>query len=289
MKAFLDELKKGFPGPAYLVYSADDYLLFEARLMVKGLLPRESLDFAYESFDAGESGFSASAVIDAHRSLPFMGGRKFVLAENIQEAKAAEVKKLAAYLEGPNFAGSGNKNLLFIFELAKKPSAFAAVKPLVLSLGPRDLPVWIKSRAQREGFELAPEAVSLIAENYGSEPGLVASEIKKLSLLGIPRVGVADMKKLMEDMSGYGAFEIIGAMRAGDRQMVLKMARSLKGTQDMILLMGALNREYAGRKLAPEARRKVMEILREADIQVRTAPAYPVEEILLRLLRLANY
>ncbi|MDA8156134.1 MAG: hypothetical protein M0Z52_06730 [Actinomycetota bacterium] len=287
MKAFLDELKKGFPAAAYLAYSNDDYLLYEARLTVKGLLPRESMDFAYEGFDAGEGGFSAAAVIDAHRAIPFMGGRKFVILENLQEAKAAEVKKLAAYLDGVN-TPADNKNLLFMFELAKKPSAFEGVKPLPLSLGPRDLPDWIRSRARREGFELSPDAVSLIAENYGSEPGLAASEIKKFSLLGIQKVGIADMKKLMEDMSGYGAFEIIGAMKTGDRGLVLKMARSLKGTQDMILLMGALNREYAGRKLAPEAKRKAMEILREADIRVRATPAYPVEEVLLRLMRQAN-
>ncbi len=284
MKTFLEELKKGLTGPVYLAYSADLYLLYEAKLMVKRMSPSESDGLSVESLDAGGDGFSVAGMLEAVRSIPFFGGRKTVIVENLEALKADALKKVQAYSMAPE-----PQSLLFMLMKSKKePSGFGfpGVKLLPLSMKPWEVPMWIKKKARDEGFELLEEAVSWLNENYSSEPGLIASELKKLSLAGKPRMGMEDVKQLILDMSEHNAFDLVRALLSKNQAKVFRLARELRGQQDIVMLMGALNKEFSRPGTPPAVHEKATELLREADIRSKALYGiYPVEDLLARLLQ----
>ena len=295
MRAFLDELKKGFPGPAYLAYCTDPYLLFEAKLMVKKTVPSGAREFALECFDAAGGGFSAEAAAEAILSVPFLGGRKVVIIENLEGLRAEGVKKLKGRLGAARLDAAGGSpgcGLLFMLMNTKKePQAFADgnMMMLPLSLGRRELPMWIRKKARDEGFALQDDAVSYFEANYPSEPGLIASELKKLALAGKASIGMEDIRRLTANMAVHNAFDLVRALGAKDTDRVFSLAREFRGQGDLLMLIGALNREFSSRPgIAPRALDRATSLLREADLKIRTLPTgvYPAEELLARLLKI---
>ncbi|MDA8170903.1 MAG: DNA polymerase III subunit delta [Nitrospiraceae bacterium] len=287
MRAFLDELKKGFPGPLYLAYCADPYLLYEAKLMVKKTVPAPAAEFALESFDAADDRFSVEAAVEALRSVPFLGGRKVVIIENLDELRAEGTRKILSYAGNPEA-----QSLLFMLMNAKKlPQNFTdpgmKLKLLPLSISPRDLPVWIRKKASDEGFSLSAEVVSYLEGNYPAEPGMIASELKKLALIGKPVVEMEDVRSLMRDMSAHNAFDLVRALGAKDAGRVFSLAREFRAQHELVMLLGALNREFSRPGLPPGVFEKAIPLLREADMKVKAlSGAYPIEDLLVRLLRI---
>ena len=284
MKTFFEELKKGLPGPVYLAYCSDPYLLYEAKFMVKKIAPPEAADFSVEGFDAGGEGFSIPGVLEAVRSVPFFGGRKIVIIENLDALKADGLKKIQSYTGNPEF-----QSLLFMLMKSKKePQGFPpAVKLLSLSMGPWEVPVWIKKKAKDEGLELEDEVVTWLKENYSSEPGLIASELKKLSLAGKPRIGMEDVRQLILDMSEHNAFDLVKALFSKNTGDVFRLARELRAQQDIIMLMGALNKRFSGPGIPEGVYEKAVSLLRDADMRSKALyGTYPVEDLLARLLKI---
>ncbi|MDA8387182.1 MAG: hypothetical protein M0Z58_00795 [Nitrospiraceae bacterium] len=289
MRAFLDELKKGLPGPAYLAYSADPYLLYEAKLMVKRIVPPEVAAFALESFDAAGDGFSVEAAIEALMSVPFLGGRKVVIIENLEGLRAEGLKKIKSR---SNAGGSKGQSLLFMLMTAKKePQIFTSpgthVKLLPLSLNRRELPMWIRKKARDEGFGLQDDVVSYFEGNYSAEPGLIASELKKLALIGKPDIGMEDVRRLTKNMAVHNAFDLVRALGAKDADRVFSLAGEFRGQHELLMLLGALNREFSRPGVAPRVFEKATSLLREADMKVKTLSGiYPIEELFAKLLKI---
>ncbi len=291
MRTFLDELKKGFPEPLYLAFCADPYLLYETKLMVKRTVPQAAAEFALEGFDAGGDGFSVESVIEALRSVPFLGGRKVVIIESLEEVRAEGIRKVLSYAANPEA-----QSLLFMLMNAKKaPQGFTApgqeirLKLLPLSISPRELPMWIRKKASGEGFSLSNEVVSYLEDNYSSEPGLIASELKKLALIGKSVIEMEDVRQLTRDMSAHNAFDLVRALGAKDADRVFSLAREFRAQHELVMLLGALNREISFSRpgLPPGGFEKAISLLREADMKVKTlSGAYPIEDLLARLLKI---
>lgn len=284
MEIFLSELKGGLKRPVYLAFSPDPYLLYEAKLAVKKTVPPESVDFAFESFDAAEAGFSAVTLVDSLRLMPFTGGRKVVVLEAVEEAEPPEIEKLARYAKNPD-----PNNLLFMTANAKKPPgglSVEGIKSLSLHLGENELPRFINEKAKAHGLRFSGPAIHYLIESLAAEPGLIDSEIRKLALAGKPFMDVGDIKEFMKGMAQYSAFDLVNELKRKDYDGVLRLSRFFKSTHEIVMLMGALNKHYARLELSPARRRKIIRILRDADIKIRAlSGAYPVEEFLIRLLR----
>ena len=283
MKSFLDELKKGFSKPVYLAWCADAYLLYEAKLMVKKTVPENTAEFALESFDAGGDGFSVEAAVEALRSVPFLGGRKVVIIEKLEGLRAEGLRKVQSYCAAPE-----TQSLLFMLVNAKKePQGFTGIKLLPLSMSPWELPVWIRKKAEDEGFQLSEEVVAYLDGNYSSEPGLIASELKKLALIGKPVIEMNDVKQLTRDMSVHNAFDLVRALKMKNAGRVFRLARQFRAPHELVLLLGALNREFSRPGLPPGAFEKAVPLLREADMKVKAlSGVYPIEDLLAKLLRI---
>jgi DNA polymerase-3 subunit delta len=285
MRQFFAELKAGLKGPFYIIHSPEAYLLYEAKSAIKKSLPKEAADFCFELWDAEDNNFSTDGLLAAVKGIPFMGGRMTVMLENGDALLVADLKKLRAYAQNPQA-----ESLLIMLYNSKNPLRdfdSTKAKIITLHLDDRELPAWMRQKAREEGFELSGEAIDWLIENFNSEAGLIASEIKKLSLCGKEKMGLADIKGLSGGMAEYTAFDLVNALRSRNWERIFKISRMFTDQGDLIPFMGALNSAFKRADLPPAKGEKIFSLLAEADLKVRAlGPAYPIEELLIRLTRI---
>ena len=96
IKHFIQEIEKGLRAPVYFLYSDDPYLLKEASLMAVGTVPESERGFGLTVFDLGgvDEKPSFDQIADVLNTMPFMGGRKTVIIENVQELSKKDTGRL---------------------------------------------------------------------------------------------------------------------------------------------------------------------------------------------------
>src|SRR5258706_15796878 len=96
----VDELREGEPGPLYLLYGKERFLVDRAvDLLRQRVLDPRTRDFNYELFH-GKDG-RAAAIVQAARTLPMMARRRLVLVRDLDEMKADEMAQLVPYVSAP--------------------------------------------------------------------------------------------------------------------------------------------------------------------------------------------
>jgi DNA polymerase III delta subunit len=115
----------------------------------------------------------------------------------------------------------------------------------------------------------------------------LSSEIEKLALSGKTSLDVEDIIECIRGNGGYGVFDLINALKVKDANSVFRIYRSLSEVQEPHSLLGALNWHYGRGTTNPKERERVFDLLNEADLMIKsTGGAFPVEYLLVRLLRL---
>jgi len=294
-KNLLDELKKGLPSPGYLLNASDRYLHVEAASLIKGLVPPAELDFNFQSFDMLSSEQEKTAldqILDVLNTVPFFGGRKYIVIENSQKIAKKDLKKLETYLQNP----SGSSVLVLLYEGTLKKDAkesFSGVKQISLDIRENDMPVWLVEKARLKGLKLSKVAADYLLSVIGPDLGMLSTEIEKLTLVGKPDIEKADIAEIIEGKRSFGAFDLINAIRARDKEKVFRIYSILRETEEPYGLLGALNWQYAqmlGEKNSPQERNYLYEIFRllnSADLGIKTGGFYPFELLLVKLLKLS--
>jgi DNA polymerase-3 subunit delta len=291
---FLDELKKKLPSPAYLLVSSDPFLHAEAVSSIMNLIPAQEREFSFHSFDLMNTGvIPFEQILDVLNTLPFFAGRKFVVIENSQKLLKKDLQKLGRYLQSP---AETSVLVLLNAGTAKKEvkDAVKGAKQIVLDIGERDIPAWVKNRARAKGIGMSDEAVDYLIGTVGSDLGLLSSEIDKCALMGKPDIAKEDMVDIIEFKRSYNAFALVDAIGAKDRERAFLIYKVLQETEEPYNLLGALNwqfgRSFAG-AASPAGRDydyNVFDALQKADAAIKTGSGYPMELLLVRLLGLAR-
>ena len=288
LKQFYTELKKGLTAPAYLIYSEDAFQVKEAMLLIKNSLPKEELDFKFHSFDleSTEAALPLEKILDVVNTAPFMGGRQTVTVEGIQKLKVAELKVLEQYLADPS--PSSALVMLYTGKLKKtSKDRLKQAKAISISIGDRDIPVWIRESAAQKGIEFSPQAIERLIGIVGNETGLLSSEIEKLAMGGIKKVEEQDIDNLVKGFAEHGVFELTSALKAKNAKRVMDIYHSLSQTQEPYALLGVLNWHYGQMKMSADKREKAFGLLNEADYMTKSSGgAYPLEHLLSKLLKL---
>lgn len=182
----------GTPCPIYAVFGDDDYLKSES----VGAIIR----VAFEGKDGGMglsrvpgSQAELADVLDELRTLPFLAKRRVVVVEDADPFVTAYRKELETYLEKPSSTG------VLVLVVKSWPSNTRLAK-LVSQIGvavdakaPKEseLPSWMVQMAKaRWGQKLEAEAARLLLDLVGPEPGLLASELEKLSVAVSPNSAI---------------------------------------------------------------------------------------------------
>lgn len=293
-KNLLDEIKKGLLSQTYLLSASDRFLHAEAVSLIKGLIPPEELDFNFQSFDMLSSEQEKTAfdqILDVLNTVPFFSGRKYVVIENSQKIAKKDLKKLENYVQGP----SGSSVLVLLYEGSLKKDAkesFRGVKQISLDIREGDMPAWIVEKAKLKGLNLSKDAAEYLLAVIGPDLGMLSTEIEKLTLVGKPEIEKGDIAEIVEGKRIFGAFDLINAIRARDKEKVFRIYSILRETEEPYGLLGALNWQYAqmlGEKNSPKDRNYLYEVfclLNNADLGIKTGGFYPFELLLVKLLRL---
>jgi DNA polymerase-3 subunit delta len=295
-KNLLDEIKKGLPAQSYILTSSDRFLHAEATSLIRGLVPLEELDFNFQPFDLlspEQEKATFDQILDVLNTVPFFAGRKYVVIENFQKAAKKDLKKFEAYLRSP----SESSVLILLYEGALKKDAkemLKGVKQIVLDIREGDMPAWIREKAKLKGLNLSEDAAGYLLATIGPDLGMISTEIEKLTLVGKPVIGKDDIAEIIEGKRTFGAFDLINAIRERNAEKVFRIYSVLRETEEPYALLGALNWQYAqmlGEKNSPGERDYLYEVFRllnSADMGIKTGGFYPLELLLVKLLRLSR-
>jgi DNA polymerase-3 subunit delta len=294
-RQLLDEIEKGLPSKGYLLISSDYFLHAEAAILVRDLVPPEERDFNFHSFDLlspDQDNVSFDRILDVMNTVPFFAGRKYVVIGNFQKTAKKDLKKMEDYLLHP----SESTVLILLHEGNLKKDAKESLKSLrqiVLDIREGDIPAWISAKGKLKGLNISHDTAAYLLAVIGPDLGMLSTEIEKLTLAGRPSIEKDDIAEIIEGKRTYGAFDLINAIRARDAEKTFRIYGVLRETEEAFSLLGALNWQYAqqiGEKNSRGEREylyKVFHLLNRADMGIKTGGFYPLEMLLVKLLRLS--
>jgi len=291
IKHFILETSKGLTSPAYFLYAEDAYLLKEAGLMVRDLVPHTERNFSFDIFDM--DGIDEippfEQILDVVNTIPFMGRRRVVILENIQELAKKEMPPLVSYLENPS-----PYSLLILLHRGN-PKAYwkelmRKIKAIPLDIRSQEVPLWVREKARQKGLDITHDAIEYLVGVLGPDVGLLSSELEKLALIGKGHIDTQDIKSIVRGDGDFDVFDLVNALRDKDTDKVFQVARVLQATQESYGLLGAINWHYTRMAMREQGRKayysRVFQLLNEADIGIKTSGGtFPLEYLLVRLLQ----
>jgi DNA polymerase-3 subunit delta len=170
-----------------------------------------------DRFRGGED--PVSRVLESAQTLPFLGSRRLVVAQQAEAWTTAQLNEFLGYLADPSpatclvFAGAKlNKTTKFAKALAKagKVHSFGRMYP-------RQIVPWLGQRAELRGKRLEREAAQRLAELSGLGLGALDSEVEKLALFvgERGRIALDDVREVTGRGRLYGIFDFTDALAAG--------------------------------------------------------------------------
>jgi len=206
---FLRNPGTGGVKPIYAVSGDDAYLRREClNAIARAALGDEADEMAVSRFAGEQAGLAD--VLDEVRTLPFLARCRVAIVEGADPFVTAHRRELEAYAEKPSTAG------VLVLSVKAWPSNTRLAK-LVEKVGThvdgkappeRELPAWLVALAKvKFGVKLDDDAARLLVELVGPEPGLLASEVDKLSIYVGAKKPI--QRKDVSRMVGAGRVETI--------------------------------------------------------------------------------
>lgn len=230
--------------PLYMLYGEEQFLIEELQesLIRNALGPGErdfNLDIVY--------GFEADVqqVLGLCASYPVMAQRRVVIVRHFDALK--QNRRFKDYAQSPN------PSAVVMLVCASKPNLSAhpyrairenGVVAEMAALYDREVPGWIQRRAKKQGYQIEPAAVQMLADFVGSDLSRAASEIEKVATFAGDRSTLTrdDVIAASGQTREFNVFELqkaIGegryrdALRIGDR--MLQQASNPSGEALMIV------------------------------------------------------
>lgn len=291
IKQFQQELSKKFPSPAYLFFSSDDFLLYEARTSIKDNYLSDAFNFDVFDANSPEGSKPMEQIIDILNTLPFLSGRRVVVIENTQKLTKKDIKKLDGYLSNP-----ANTSLLIMLYEGTSPKLFDAsvlknIRAIGLNVQEKDIPAWIRDTSKRKGIEFTDRAIEYLISCVGTDMGMLYSEIEKFSSWSTGKIGIDDIKEMVYAGVEYSAFDLFNALKRKETAEVFRIFENMGKNTESQMLLGALNWQYASLQSRSSGHkderfyRTVFKLLHKADASLKTSHSYVVEDLLMRLLK----
>jgi DNA polymerase-3 subunit delta len=192
----LGDIASGDVAPVYCLHGNERFLVDRCLAVIrKAVLGSESAaptGFDHDVFDLKET--PLPQVLGAARTLPMFSKRRLVIAEGIDDVKAAELEPLVKYVADPN---------------------------------PRGCLVLVGGEAKRRGLDIEPSAMQALAEFAGPDLGRVAQAMEQVSLFAGGRIKRAHVEELIPESRERGVFELTKAIGIGDVRLALDLVSNM--------------------------------------------------------------
>jgi DNA polymerase-3 subunit delta len=187
------EINKGNVQPIYVCYGAETFLMKEfITYLTDQWIESDDRDFAVSKFDMSET--NVEAIIDDAETLPFLGGRKLIIAKDATFFTAAKestriehrIDRLVEYIQAPAdysvivFTVHADK-LDERKKIVKSIAERKALIPFPLLSGD-DLIYWVRRQSERMHFSLDEAAMQALILSCGANLQSLSGEMQKLSL-----------------------------------------------------------------------------------------------------------
>ncbi len=246
--AFSTQIDRGPIGPVYLLAGAEDFLIDAGVAQLRQrFFPQGPDDFNFDLFDG--QGLDADRVLTAAATLPLLAPRRLVIVRRIDAMDAAALARLADYLAAPV---PETCLVLTAAKIDRRRELYAALVRMnawvdCSPLPPRQLPGWIRARAQTLGLELADDAIAYLAERGGGGLTGLATELTKLSTAAgsAARLDLERVIALCGGPVGASVFDwirAIGERKPGPALVILD--RLLDAGDVPLQLLGFLARQF---------------------------------------------
>ncbi len=292
IRQFQQELSRGMPSRVYLLYSSDDFLLYEALSAIKEQCS-DAVGFNFDVYDikSPDDTIPVEQIVDIVNTMPFISARRIVVINNVQKLAKKDLQKLDVYLLNP-----ADTALLVMLHSGAAPKLFGAassgsIKTIALTVQEKDLPAWIKEQAGQKKVRLTDSAVDYLITTAGTDLGMLSAEIEKLACFISDRViDVADLRSIIYSGVEYTAFDLIDALKRKDAREAFRIFENVTKNQEPQMLLGALNYYYGRQGAAYQQKEtsgpaQTIRFLHEADIAIKTSHKYVIENLLVKLLK----
>ena len=225
------DIAAGNLDPIYCLHGNERFLLDRCLAAVrKSVLGSETAGttgFDHDTFDLKET--PLAQVLGAARTLPMFSKRRLVIAEGIDDVKAAELEGLVKYVADPNPRGC---LVLVGDKVDGRLRAFAALRKAgflheFTRLKDRDLVTWVSTEAKRRGLDIEPAAVQALAEFAGPDLGRVAHAMEQVALFAGGRIKRAHVEEMIPESRERGVFELTKAIGTGDVRLALSLVANM--------------------------------------------------------------
>lgn len=279
IQKFQSEVKKGLPENIYFIYASESFFLFEAvRLIRKGF---ESITI--EPYDSPENLKSTDLLI----THSLFAEKRVLIVHNFEKIKKTDqriqwliwVKQNITYpITLVIMSNTSSKDIYDELEFIKKEK----IVQFNLDINENDLEKWIAYKASEYGINLKSDTISYLIEITNAQPGLISSEIEKISLIKeSANIGIMDVRDILSDIAEYKAFDLIEAIDRKDRKKAFRILEQIK-TTDTDLVLGALNWYYSRKS---NVDKEVFSLLYRANLSLRQGSSISLDLLLYELLK----
>lgn len=247
LRKLQQSLERKAPGPLYLLYGEEGYLIDEALKALKEKAKEVgALDFNYDNYSAPET--SSIQVRDTAEMLPAMCERRFVLYKNVELLKDEAWNSLLPLIENP----IDTTTLIFVAsKIDKRKKHYKLLQKNAISVDLKkpyenQLPVWVDYIAYLNEIKLSRDASAAILQLVGTNLGEISNEIKKIkSFVGKKsQVEVEDVLNVVSKARIENVFSLTDAIGRRDRaQALLCLANLLENGQNEVGIVSLIHRQ----------------------------------------------
>ena len=238
---FRQQFDQGIIHPVYLFQGQEWFLLEEALDHIRQTLIRpDTADFNYAKLSAKE--VQIGEVLDFAQTIPFLSNWRLIVLTDIHELSAQDQKALIPYLADPNQSTC----LVMTVEKLDGRTKFAQLLKKQAQivqfwkLFDRDVPGWIRTRAQQYGYTIVPQAATYLMDLVGNNLRQLDNELKKIiAYVKTGEISLDIVQQVVGDIREHDIFELVDAVGAGNVIEALRILNQLliEGEPPLKILM----------------------------------------------------
>ena len=229
IQSLIEQAEQRRFGPVHLLVGTERLFIDRATVALRRASVGEGDPWNEETFQAKTA--SAAQIVDAARTVPMMGGMRFVLVRGLHELPDKEHERLAEYFTKPVDSCcmvltadklDGRSKLM---KVAKQRDYVCDVQPLK----PAAMRSFATREARRRELRIDDAAVSALVDSIGTDISALDDALERLALyVGDKQpITVSAVEACVSRVRVESIWALVDAVSARDQRTALKAAASL--------------------------------------------------------------